>query len=128
MLGPFRLVVAVENPAGLLSQWRERAAYLEQFGDPTSARLWRLAANELQRALAVVADETLSLTEAAAESGFTADHLGALVRQGKVPNAGVPNRPRIRRADLPHKKPHGPGRPADRRPVAREHIRRIAHS
>jgi len=118
----------VDNPASLLLQWRERAAYLEQFGDPTSAKLWRLAAVELEHVLKAVGDETLSLTEAAAESGFTADHLGALVRQGKLPNAGVPNAPRIRRNDLPTKRSHGPGRPARRRVVDREHIRRIAHS
>jgi len=41
----------VDHPASLLIAWRERAAYLEQFGDPTSARLWRLAALELDAAL-----------------------------------------------------------------------------
>ena len=64
---------------------------------------------------AVVAAEmevTLNLQEAAAESGFSADHLGALVRQGKIPNVGRPKAPRIRRSDLPQKaslfRPHSP--------------------
>ncbi len=86
--------------ADLPTTWRERAAYLEQFGDPTSAKLWRLAAVELEQALKAHGAETLSLTEAAAISGYTADHLGSLIRQGKLPNAGRPNAPRIRGSPL----------------------------
>jgi hypothetical protein len=48
-------------------------------------------------------DETLNLQEAARECGYSADHLGRLLRDGKLPNAGRPNAPRIRRRDLPHK-------------------------
>ncbi len=46
-------------------------------------------------------DWTLSLTEAAARSGYSAPHLGRLLRAGKIPNAGRPGAPRIRVADLP---------------------------
>ena len=49
------------------------------------------------------AGDVLNLREAAEESGYSADHLGRLVREGKVPNAGRPNAPKIRRADLPRK-------------------------
>ena len=108
-------VVVVDNPASLLTTWRERAAHLQQFGDPDSARLWMLAAAELERALATVADETLSLVEAARISGFTSDYLGRLVKTGKITNVGRPGAPRIRRADLPEKKSNGPGRPRRRR-------------
>lgn len=45
----------------------------------------------------------LNLTEAAAESGYSPDHLGALVRQGVIPNAGRPKSPKIKRSDLPLK-------------------------
>ena len=45
----------------------------------------------------------LTLPEAAALSGYSTDHLGRLVREGKIPNAGRPNAPRIRRQDLPRK-------------------------
>ncbi len=126
--GPFAFGEAMETVRSLPQTWRERAAYLEQFGDPVSARLWKIAAGELERALHHVADETLSLAEAAAASGFTADHLGSLIRRGRIPNAGRPNAPRIRRSDLPSKKAGGPGRPRRPRAVDREHIRRIAHS
>jgi hypothetical protein len=46
-------------------------------------------------------DRLLTLTEAAEMSGYSADHLGRCVRDGMIPNAGRPNSPRIRRADLP---------------------------
>ena len=112
MLGPFALVVAVEHPAGLLSAWRERAVYLEQFGDPTTARLWKLAAVELEHVLKAQGDETLTLVEAAALSGYSVDHLEWLVKKGKLPNHGRKHAPRVRRADLPVKTPTKPGRPA----------------
>ena len=106
----------------LIISWRERASYLEQFGDPSTGRLWKLAAVELERSLQDVADETVSLAEAATISGYTIDHLGALIRRGKLANAGRPGAPRIRRADLPTKNPQGRGRPARRRSDL--HIRR----
>ena len=48
-------------------------------------------------------DAVLNLTQAAAESGYSPDHLGALVRTGMIPNAGRPHAPKIRRQDLPLK-------------------------
>ena len=50
---------------------------------------------------------TFWLVEAARESGYSADHLGRLVRDGKIPNAGRPGAPRIARRDLP-RKAHAP--------------------
>ena len=46
----------------------------------------------LEEALAAENDEVLTLQRAAAESGYSADHLGRLVREGKIPNAGRPNK------------------------------------
>ena len=46
-------------------------------------------------------DVVLSLKQAAAHSGYSKGHLGRLVRQGIIPNAGKPQAPRIRTADLP---------------------------
>ena len=48
-------------------------------------------------------NDVLTLTEAARESGYSAGHLGRLIRAGVLPNAGRPNAPRIRRAHLPRK-------------------------
>ena len=51
-------------------------------------------------------NELLSLTEAAERTGHTADHIGRLIREGKVPNAGRKNAPRVRIRDLvTHLKP-----------------------
>lgn len=90
---------------GIAGTWRERAEQLRAWGagDPL-AKAWELAAMELEQALRLHQGETLSLKEAARESGYSADHLGELVRQEKIPNRGRPNAPRIRRADLPIKR------------------------
>ena len=58
---------------------------------------------ELGRLAADNAGELLSLKRAAAESGYSADHLGRLLREGKLTNSGRANAPRIRRGDLPLK-------------------------
>lgn len=98
------------NPADLPTKWRERARFLREYGgDPPAAKAWEMAAEELEQALRTFRDEALTLTQAAAESGYTAGHLGQLVKQGKIPNAGRPNAPLIRRAELPTKS--GLGRP-----------------
>lgn len=117
-------------PGDLPTVWRERAETLRTYGDPNSARLWDIAAVELERALEVFAGETLSLRDAARESGFTADHLGALVKSGKIPNAGRKGAPRIRRQNLPSpKQAGGPGRPSSRKSVlTRNDIHAIAQS
>jgi hypothetical protein len=39
----------------------------------------------------------------AAASGYSTDHLTALIRKGTLPNAGRKHAPRIRRGDLPRK-------------------------
>lgn len=116
----------MDHPASLLVAWRERAAYLEQFGDPVSARLWKLAAVELEAAFKAVGDETLTLVEAAALSGYSADHLGHLIRHGKLPNYGRKNAPRVRRAEVPIKSPTKPGRPAQQSRADRGSVTNIS--
>ena len=58
----------------------------------------------LETRLRVTELEELTLQEAAKESGYGADHLGRLVRDGKIQNAGRRNAPRILRSDLPVKR------------------------
>src|SRR3954453_23038027 len=48
-------------------------------------------------ALDASGEQALSLVEAAAECGYSADPLGRLVRSGAIPNAGRENAPKIRR-------------------------------
>ena len=85
--------------------WRERAQQLQDWGSGEGlARAWERAAIELEPSLRQQQGETLNLQEEARESGYSADHLGELVRQQKIPNFGRKNAPRIRRADLPIKR------------------------
>src|SRR5258705_179852 len=88
----------------VIDQWRKevtelRAHYLDERGAALTAR----HLSELQAALESHDDEVLTLAQASRESGYTDDHLGRQVRDGKIPNAGRTNAPRIRRADLPLK-------------------------
>ena len=102
-----------ESPPGdLPAQWRERAEFLKEYGGHRkTARLWERAATELEQALRVFGEETLSLVEAAAACGYSADHIGSLIRKGKIPNVGRKHAPRVRRTDLPAKSTTAPGRP-----------------
>ena len=103
------------GPSTLSTKWRERAELLANFGDPNCARIWQIAAAELDEAQRALGAETLTLAEAARESGYSQDHLGSLIRGGKLPNAGRLHVPLIRRSDLPIKPSTSPGRPAPRR-------------
>lgn len=86
----------------LLEAWRARAGELRPFA-PGVAEAFAKCADELEAAIREQGNETLNLTEAARESGYSADHLARLVKGGKIPNAGSKHRPRIRRANLPRK-------------------------
>jgi len=83
--------------------WRQRAEDLRRYGALPSAVPFDVAADELEAALHAAEDALLTLEQAAHESGFSADHLGREVRESRIPNAGRPGAPRIRRADLPRK-------------------------
>jgi hypothetical protein len=114
------------NLNDLPKEWRERAKMLRDYGGGDSAKAWDVAAAELDQALRDHNEDTLTLTEAAKVSGYTADHLGELVRSGKLPNAGRPNAPAIRRSDLPTK-PAKRGRPrAERSSNQRADVLRAA--
>jgi len=92
----------VSGLADLSASWRRLAATLHPYA-PAAALAYEQAADELDVALDAQRTALLTLGEAARESGFSADHLGRLVRQGLIPNAGRPRAPRIRRADLPRR-------------------------
>jgi hypothetical protein len=99
------------NPHDLLLQWQARADWLQQYGDPNSARLWRLAAVELERALEAFGAEALTVAEAAQVTGYSPGYIGKLIASGKIQNAGRKNAPRARRGDLKVKPQNGRGRP-----------------
>lgn len=85
--------------------WRRQAKALRRYGGETPAVALESCAAELEATLRDRDETTFSLVEAAQESGYSADHLGRLVRADKIPNAGRPGAPRIARRDLPRKAP-----------------------
>jgi hypothetical protein len=94
---------AAPAPGALAALWRERATLLRQHGADASAMTLEAVAGELDASLRAEADTALTLTDAARESGFSADHIRHLVSSGAIPNAGRKGSPRIRRQDLPAK-------------------------
>ncbi len=87
-----------------LAEVREQARALrEQWGAEEQAKGAEAAVAIIERRVGEAQLESLSLEQASAESGYSVDHLGRLVRDGTIPNAGEPYAPRIRRCDLPRK-------------------------
>ena len=91
------------GPTDLTAQWRDEAETLRRRGAEVQAVALETCADELERALRERDNELLNLTEAARLSGYSSEHLGRMVRDGVIPNAGRPNAPRIRHGDLPRK-------------------------
>jgi hypothetical protein len=90
------------TPAELVQAWRQQAAAYDRDGQP-GARLLARCADELEAALATTADALVPLNDAARLSGYSPDHLGRLIRDGKLMNLGTRHRPRVRVGDLPRK-------------------------
>lgn len=94
---------ALEDLAG---EWREEADLLRRRGAPRQADALESAAEDLERRLPEWRLEPLTVEEAARESGYSRSQLYALLSDGKLPNAGEPGAPRVRRCDLPRKPGH----------------------
>ena len=87
----------------LPASWRETAALFRDHADESVALAYERCADELERGLAENGSKLLTLREASRTSGYSADHLGRLIRDGKIRNAGRKNRPLIRTEELPTK-------------------------
>lgn len=90
----------------LASHWSEEADSLERWGDIRGAKVLRQCAADLDVAVRAHDNEALTIAQAVEASGYSADHLRALVASGEIPNAGRKGSPRIRRRDLPVKPGH----------------------
>ena len=101
--------------SALSTHWRARATELERYA-PAAAQAFKDAADQLDDALQSKVD-TVSIKEAAALGGFSADHIQRLVASGRIENVGRKGRPRIRREDVPTK----PGYAALQRAKLRKH-------
>lgn len=89
----------------LVAQWRAEADQMLVRGAEDFARCVASLASELEAKLIEWEQEPLTLSQAAAESGYSYSHLHRLVAEEKVKNVGAPRAPRIRRTDLPRKPP-----------------------
>lgn len=90
--------------AEFVAKWQTRQAELERLhAQVDGATVCRELLQDFERFRAGEAEELLNLCDAARLSGYSEDHLGKLVRAGKIPNAGRAGSPRIRRADLPRR-------------------------
>lgn len=87
----------------LATAWDADAAVLERRGDSRGAGMLKQCADELRAARERRDAEVLTLTEAAQESGYSAETLRKLVRAGAIPQAGRTHAPRIARKDLPRR-------------------------
>ena len=110
----------------LPAAWRRQAKTLRRYRGQALATALERCADELEGTLQERDETTLTLTDAARESGYTREHLGRLVRDGKIPKAGRPNAPRIARRHLPRKRqdPASPFGSRLRQRLARERDRR----
>ena len=96
----------------LAERWLADAATARRYGAESVAVALERAAADVREVLTDADDELLTLTAAAAESGYSADYLGELLRERPELNAGRKHAPRIRRRDLPRKAsalPKAPG-------------------
>lgn len=94
----------MDRVGDVIARWSARHDEFRRFGAHVDgARLCAEILADLERLASADDEDLLSLEEAAARSGYSADHLGRLVRQGRIPNAGRPHAPRIRAKDLPRK-------------------------
>ncbi len=87
----------------LAAHWRAESSLLRGYGAEQAAAACDRHALELEQALEVVADEALTLSEAATESGYSERRLRELLAEGAIPQAGRRGAPRIRRRDLPRR-------------------------
>ena len=86
----------------LYTTWQKQAKTQREYGGETPAVAIESCAAQLEEAIRESDEATLTLTDAAKESGYSTDHLGRLVREG-IPDAGRPGAPRIARRHLPRK-------------------------
>jgi hypothetical protein len=88
---------------GLLLRWEADAHVLRTRGASGFANVLESCRSDLQAVLTSRANELVTLTVAAAESGYSRDHLSRLARSGALPNRGRHGKPLFRLGELPSK-------------------------
>jgi hypothetical protein len=104
----------ISDEDAVLGYWEAAAEwYASMHATVDGAALTRHIIADLRAIRQTTLEATLSLTEAAGETGYSTKQVSRWVRDGKIANVGTPARPRVKRADiLSHKKPQPlPSRP-----------------
>jgi len=108
----------------LAREFRVAASVFRQHALESVAIAYERCAQRVEEIVADESEQLLSLREASAMSGYSADHLGRLIREDTIPNAGRKGSPRIMRQDLPMK----PGIMATAGPKAEVDLEQIVRS
>ena len=111
-----------------MAKWQAEAETMRRRGvQVNGAALCDEILRDLEGVLRAEEDQLLTLTDAAAFSGYSLDHLGRMIREGKIKNAGRKGSPRIRAGDLPRRPGAVRARTGGYDPVAdaREIARRV---
>ncbi len=90
----------VQPLQNLADQWRTEAELFRRRGMEDSATLVESCATDLEAGIREWELETLTLGEAAVETGLAYDTLQKKVSRGNLPNVGSKRAPRVRRCDL----------------------------
>lgn len=96
-------MLSAEPLRALILTWRDRAAVVRQEGFLVGADIIERRADELEACLASIGEAELSIAQAAAETGYSSDHLRRYLRENPQLNRGRHGKPKIRRDDLPRK-------------------------
>ena len=86
--------------AQLSARWRDEAALDRRRGRNEAADVTESFAADLEATVREYRLATLTLTEAATETGLKYDTIQGKVASGEIPNAGRRGSPRVRRCDL----------------------------
>lgn len=88
------------HPLKFAEQRRSEAERLRALGADEAATASETLADELEDAWTAYQNELLTLKEASDEGGYSKSRLSSLVGD-KIPNAGEPGKPRIKRKHVP---------------------------
>ena len=110
----------ISDEDAALDWWEQKfaASCAEMSVHADAAALVRNVVSSLREIRQASLDRTLSLTEAAQETGYSPKQVGRWVRSGQIENAGTRFAPRVRRRDLLHRRKHPLPSPSPVRIVA----------
>jgi hypothetical protein len=90
--------------AELIDRWEARCAELRQLRATVDGpTICEQAIADLRNLSVLEASEVLGLRAAAERSGYSVEHIGRLIRSGKLRNVGRKHAPRVRAQDLPRR-------------------------